>query len=72
MHELRYMIKKLEAIDSDWPDNLANKYCHFLHRWLTGHIINSDMQMKPVLANYPYDFKPGYCREITTQRRVEQ
>lgn len=58
MNEMRYMIKKLEAKHSDWPDNLVKMYSRYLSGWIIDHIIEKDMQMKPVLQAYPYDFKP--------------
>lgn len=30
----------------------------FLSDWLAKHVTGDDMKMKPVLQNYPYDFKP--------------
>lgn len=27
--------------------------------WLAEHVAGEDMQMKPSLLAYPYDFKPG-------------
>ena len=41
-----------------WDEDDAEHYSEFLSNWLTDHVINEDMLMKPVLQTYPYDFKP--------------
>lgn len=56
--EMRHMIKKLESRYDVWPDNLVQIYARFLNGWLTDHIIKTDMQMKPALLTFPFDFKP--------------
>ncbi len=58
MHEMRHMIKNLEANLSHWPDSLLDRYSRFLSRWMTDHIVKTDMKMKSALLAYPYDFKP--------------
>jgi hemerythrin len=58
MYEIRCMLENLDTKNGDWPDNLAKKYSRFLNDWMMDHIIKKDMQMKPVLRNHPYDFKP--------------
>jgi len=58
MHEMRYMVKELESMDSYWPDHLLQKYSRFLSSWLIDHIIKTDMKMKPALQAYPYEFRP--------------
>ena len=59
MDEMKYMIKKLEAIYTAWPDNLLQMYSRFLAGWMTDHIVKTNMQMKQALQAYPYDFIPG-------------
>lgn len=56
--QLIHLIKYLEPKNGIWADDLVNKYSGFLSDWLLDHIIKKDMQMKPVLKTYPYDFKP--------------
>jgi len=58
LKEMRYMREELETMNGVWPDYLAKKYSRFLSGWMTDHIIKEDMQLKPVLQCYPYDFKP--------------
>ena len=58
MHEMRYMVRELESMDSYWPDHLLHKYSRFLSSWLIDHIIKTDMKMKPALQAYPYEFRP--------------
>ena len=59
MAEMKYMINKLEAVYGVWPDNLLNMYSRYLNDWISGHIINTNMKMKPALKAYPYDFIPN-------------
>ena len=51
---------KDELVDKNgvWSESAAEYYSHFLSEWMIGHILEEDMLMKPVLQNYPYDFKP--------------
>lgn len=59
MHEMKYMMRILEGMDYLWPDSLLGRHSCFLSGWMTDHIIKTDMQMKPALQAYPYNFKPG-------------
>lgn len=59
MYEIRCMLENLDTKNGVWPDNLAKRYSSYLSDWLMDHIIKKDMEMKPVLQNHPYDFKPG-------------
>jgi len=59
LHEIRHMVKELETMDCYWPEHLLDRYTLFLNNWMDNHIIKTDMQMKPALQAYPYDFKPG-------------
>lgn len=58
LKEMRHMREELEARNGIWPDELVKKYSGFLSGWMKGHILTDDMQLKPVLQTYPYDFKP--------------
>lgn len=62
--EMAYMMNKLESV-FDWPDNLLNMYSRYLDGWMNDHIIKTNMQLKPALKAYPYDFipnrNPGSC-----------
>lgn len=58
LKEMRKMKEEMDAANGVWPDELVNKYSHFLSSWMTNHIIKEDMLLKPVLETYPYDFKP--------------
>ncbi len=59
LKEFQHMKKELIAKNGIWSDGAAEHYSHFLSDWITDHVINEDMLMKPVLQTYPYDFKPG-------------
>lgn len=39
--------------------SIMEHYAKFLRDWLIKHITEEDMQMKPLLQTYPYDFKIG-------------
>lgn len=54
--EIRYMLNKIDNLSSGWPDNVVRMYSRYLSDWITEHIIKVDMQMKPLLKNYPYNF----------------
>ena len=58
MYEMRYMIGELDNI-GHWPDNLLERYSLFLSGWMADHIVKTDMQMKPYLQAYPYNFSPA-------------
>ena len=59
MDEMGYMIHKLELSTSVWPDNILKMYSRFLAKWMNEHIVKINMQMKPALQPYLYDFIPG-------------
>lgn len=58
LKEMRYMREQLDARNGIWSEEMVKKYSRFLGGWMTDHIIKEDMQLKPVLEKYPYDFKP--------------
>lgn len=58
INELNSMRNILESINGKWPDHMVKMYSHYLSDWMLNHIIKEDMQLKPVLQTYPYDFKP--------------
>jgi len=54
------LIKDAVAVKSGiWAADAAEHYSEFLSDWLTSHVINEDMLMKPALLAYPYEFNPG-------------
>lgn len=66
-HQLEhlYILEEFENIKTEllanpekWSESIAEHYFMFLSTWATEHILEDDMKMKPVLANYPYDFRP--------------
>jgi len=59
LKEFQHMKTELIAKNGIWSDGAAVHYSNFLSDWITYHVINEDMLMKPVLQTYPYDFKPG-------------
>lgn len=59
LKEMKYMRQELESRKGDWPDDVVQKYSRFLSGWMADHIVKEDMQLKPLLQAYPYDFKPG-------------
>lgn len=51
---------KDELLDKDgkWSEDEIKRYAVCLKNWLTKHIVDVDMLMKPALQNLPYDFLP--------------
>ena len=58
LKEFQNMKDELIAKDGIWSDGAAEHFSHFLSDWITDHVLNEDMLMKPVLQTYPYDFNP--------------
>lgn len=58
LKEFQNMKDELIAKDGIWSDGAAEHYSHFLSAWITDHVLNEDMLMKPALQTYPYDFNP--------------
>ena len=62
---LYFMRQVIAGKDGVWDEDTAENYAEILSDWLTAHILMEDMLMKPVLQNYPYDFKPaGWHAEL--------
>ncbi|HEU0233702.1 MAG TPA: hemerythrin domain-containing protein [Gallionella sp.] len=60
LKELQYMRDELEAKDGMWSDSAVEHFTRSLKNWMIDrHIVNLDMQMKPVLQNHDYNFWPG-------------
>jgi len=58
LKEFQHMKDELINKNGIWSDGAAEHYSSFLSNWITTHVTNEDMLMKPALKNYPYDFKP--------------
>lgn len=58
INEMNNMKNILESISGKWPDHMVKMYSHYLSDWMIDHIMKENMQLKPVLQTYPYDFKP--------------
>lgn len=58
LKEFQHMKAELVNKEGIWSDGAAEHYSNFLSSWITDHVLNEDMLMKPALKNYPYDFKP--------------
>lgn len=58
MYEIRCLMENLVPGNGSWPANLATECSRYLNDWMMDHIIKKDMQMKPALQNYSYDFIP--------------
>lgn len=59
LREFQNMKNELIAKEGIWSDGAAEHYSRFLSDWMTDHILNEDMLLKPVLQTYPYDFNPA-------------
>lgn len=60
--ELKSTRDELDTKGGMWPAYVMDHYPQFLREWLVEHITKEDMQMKPVLLTYSYDFKPVKSR----------
>lgn len=60
LKELRFLRNELAAKDCLWSDGAVEHFTHFLKNWMIDeHIIGLDMQMRPVLQTYDYEFWPN-------------
>lgn len=60
LKELQHMRDELVGKDGVWSDGAVDHFARYLKYWMIDkHIIELDMQMKPVLQDYPYDFMPA-------------
>ncbi|MFZ2302369.1 MAG: hemerythrin family protein [Gallionella sp.] len=60
LKELRFLRSELVAKDCLWSDGAAEHFTRFLKNWMIDeHIIGLDMQMKPLLQTYDYEFWPN-------------
>ncbi len=50
-----FMRNVIEGKNGVWDEDAAEHYAGFLSDWLTNHLVDHDMLMKPVLQTYPYD-----------------
>jgi len=56
--EFQALKDKLAENQGRWSESVAEHYYMFLSTWAIDHVMEDDMKMKPLLENYPYDFKP--------------
>lgn len=56
--EIRRLKDELVAKGGKWSEDEIKHYAVCLKNWLTKHIIDVDMLMKPALQNHPYDLLP--------------
>lgn len=54
--EFHRMRDGLNALGSMWSDRSAKKYYQSLCDWITGHVLEEDMQMKPMLEACEYNY----------------
>lgn len=60
LKELQHLRDELIAKDGSWSESATEHYANYLKNWIVDeHIVKLDMQMKPVLQKYPYNFLPG-------------
>lgn len=60
LKELRKMRDEIVALNGVWSNRTAKQYSEFLSDWITGHVLEEDMLMKPVLQTYNYNFLPNH------------
>lgn len=57
LKEFHRMKNELKAMDGMWSDKSKKQYFQFLCDWITGHVIEEDMLMKPALQTHEYFFQ---------------
>lgn len=58
-HLIKDAVTSMSAKNGMWAEDAVEHYAEFLSDWLTNHVIQEDMLMKPMLQTYSYDFNPG-------------
>lgn len=56
LKEFHRIRDELNAMHGMWPDKAAKKYYKYLCDWITNHVLEEDMLMKPVLTGRDYNF----------------
>lgn len=60
LKELQFLRNELVGGNGSWSENAVEHFTHFLKNWMIDeHIIGLDMQMRPVLQTYDYEFWPN-------------
>lgn len=56
LNEFHRMRDELDAMHGAWSDKAAKRHYRYLCDWITNHVIEEDMLMKPVLKTHEYNF----------------
>ncbi len=56
LEEFQRMKNRLDALNGTWSDRVAKQWYRHLCEWITGHVVEKDMLMKPVLESHEYNF----------------
>lgn len=67
LKELEYLKDELQGKAGVWCEAAVTHYSEILRGLLMDHITSKDMQMKPVLQNYPYDLTIAGMRRGSMQ-----
>lgn len=60
LKELLFLKNELAGGHGLWSENAVEHFTRFLENWMINeHIIGLDMQMRPVLQTYDYEFWPN-------------
>lgn len=57
LKEFHRMQDELKAMNGMWSDKVAKQYFQYLCDWITGHVVEEDMLMKPLLQTHEYHFR---------------
>lgn len=66
LRELQCLRDALLSRKGIWSKNTIKHYTHFLRVWMTEHINEVDMPMKPLLQTLDYEFRPDRIENETS------
>ena len=59
LNRIKEAVAAMVSSNGKMTEDAVDYYSEFLCDWLTNHVFNEDMLMKPALKAYPYDYIPG-------------
>jgi len=59
LNRIKEAVATMVSSNSKMTEDAVDYYSELLCDWLTNHVFNEDILMKPALKAYPYDYIPG-------------